>query len=497
MRRIYRVGFGGCILGVAFACSGDPKVSNKGNSFPSGSNGGSSGAGKSGSGSGGSGNSKGNVVVVGGSTQRGESPQSNTGDGTDVPVIPTLPDASFDYDPAGTNDRDACAVVNVEASPVKRPIDIIISVDNSGSMSGEISAVQSRINQDFSAIIAAADVDYRVIMVSRYGKVGSAVGSSDHPICIRSPLGGHNCSNPNKQKLANNPPIFYHYSADIESRDMWCRLLDGYSNPDESGGTRTNKQPHYPWPTVFPNGYRTTLREGSFKIILAISDDRNRCKLASINGADFNDESDDNGLTAAQDFDRVLRTLAPNHFGAYDPQAPNRGRNYRYYAIVGLEPRADNPATPDDERRIPFGPDEPLVTNNCSGGENVGWGHQQLAILTGGLRYSNCLNDDFDAMFRAVAQGVIDGSLTACEYDVPVPEKGVVDLAKTTVTYLPGGSAPGVLLPRVANPSACGNSDGFYFNGAGDKLFLCPSSCATIRDNAKAKINLSFGCLGS
>jgi hypothetical protein len=400
---------------------------------------------------------------------------------------------------SGTGNQDSCAVVKGEATLVKKPIDIIISIDNSSSMSGEIQAVQDRINQDFSAIIQEADVDYRVIMVSRYGKVGTAIGPSDHPICISAPLGAGDCSSPNTQPLANNAPIFFHYSADIESKDMWCILLEGYGHPDERGATRSNGQPHYPWTPLFPDGYSELLREEAFKVILGISDDRIDCNPPAYNGVnvDFDDNNDENARKAAADFDRVIRALAPNQFGPYDQNDPDAGRNYRYYAIVGLAARANDPGTPEDERRIPFGPDEGVVSSKCSGASDAGRGHQYLAKLTGGLRYSNCLNDDFDAIFHAIAEGVIEGSKASCEYDVPVPEGGIVDLSETKVTYVPGDGGPEVKLTRVNDEAACSGGAGFYFNESADKLFLCPSSCATVQGDDRAKLNIDFGCLGS
>ena len=498
MRRIHQYWLSGSILGIVFACSGDPEVGK--DSDVKGANGGSSGEGQGGSKQ----SSGGSVNVSGGSSNNngGENSDPNGDAGSEGQSIPDagLPDVSFEYDPEGTGDEDACAVVKGEATLVKKPIDIIISIDNSSSMSGEISAVQARINEDFATIIEDADVDYRVIMVSRYGKVGTTIGSSEHPICISAPLGAGTCTSPNTQALANNAPTFFHYSADIESKDMWCRLLDGYGHTDESGDTRTSSQPHYPWTALFPNGYGVELREEAFKVILGISDDRIDCNPPDYNGVnvDFDDTSEANGLKAAQDFDHVLRALAPNQFGAYDANDPAAGRNYRYYAIVGLLARSDDAGTPDvDERRVPFTADEAIVGTKCSGASNAGLGHQQLAKLTGGLRYSNCLNDDFDAIFNAIAEGVIEGSKTSCEYDVPVPEGGIVDLDETKVTYVPGDGGADVKLTRVANEAACSGGAGFYFNETLEKLFLCPSSCTTVQDDDEAKLNIDFGCLGS
>ncbi len=46
-------------------------------------------------------------------------------------------------------------------------------IDNSGSMSAEIKGVQDNINKNFAQIIESSGIDYRVIMLSRFGKYTS------------------------------------------------------------------------------------------------------------------------------------------------------------------------------------------------------------------------------------------------------------------------------------------------------------------------------------
>src|SRR5262245_44502082 len=87
---------------------------------------------------------------------------------------------------AGSRD-DSCATIGPTAQPSHRPIDVIFVVDNSPSMSDEIAEIEARINRDFAGIIAASGLDYRVVLVSRYGKAGSAVGNSANPICVQAP----------------------------------------------------------------------------------------------------------------------------------------------------------------------------------------------------------------------------------------------------------------------------------------------------------------------
>lgn len=500
---------GGALVGIVYACGGSPETSDD-NDFGPGNSGGSAsgGDGQGASSNGGTlnvgNNGSGASSASGGDDGAGAN--GSAGDNGGILDAGYPDDVTFEYDASGTGQQDACAAVVGEATLVKKPMDIIISIDNSGSMAGEIAAVQDRINTDFAQIIEDSGIDYRVIMVTRYGDIDNDIGSSNFPVCIGSPLGPDDCSDPDAEPVGwtvVNPPRFYHYSADIESTDMWCRLLAGYNSPDENGGTRVDGEPHYPWPVFAPNGYQDWLREEAFKVFIAISDDQIDCNPAGDPDFDDDPDNDDNdengeGLAEAEEFDQVLRTLAPEHFGAYDALDPDANRNYRYYAIVGMVPRAD----PD--QTVPWEPTDPIQEDVCTGpgggdanGVAPGFGHQHLAILTGGLRYSNCLNDDFDAMFNAVAEGIVEGAQASCEYDVPIPDEGIVNLEETEVEYEPGGGGNAVALPQVDDETACGSGDGFYFSAGGEKLFLCPTTCSTVQADADATVNIDFGCLGS
>src|SRR5690606_35531842 len=129
----------------------------------------------------------------------------------------------------------ACVGGSTAATRIRRPVDIIFVIDNSGSMEEEIGQVEQRINEDFADIIEQSGLDYRVIMVSRYGDLDHPFGGgggTNYPICIGSPLGGTECLDPD-----NEAPVpgqrFLHYSARVGSNDALCLLLDGFSAPDE------------------------------------------------------------------------------------------------------------------------------------------------------------------------------------------------------------------------------------------------------------------------
>ena len=73
-----------------------------------------------------------------------------------------------------------------------RAVDIVFIIDQSGSMSQEISSVKAYLNQ-FSSYIAGVKIDYRVIMLAKRG-------TSTYYICIPPPLGGANCADNTRYK---------------------------------------------------------------------------------------------------------------------------------------------------------------------------------------------------------------------------------------------------------------------------------------------------------
>jgi hypothetical protein len=116
--------------------------------------------------------------------------------------------------------------------------------------------------------------------------------------------------------------------------------------------------------------------------------------------------------------------------------------------------------------------------------------------MTGGLRYPSCYTDNFNGIFNAIAEGVIEGAKASCVYDVPDPSHGIVDFDQTKVSYKPGSGASVPLLRR-SNESACGTDTGFYFSSDHAEIHLCPSTCTTVQADPQAKVSIDFGCLGS
>lgn len=372
---------------------------------------------------------------------------------------------------AGECGEPSCGGGSSVATLKKKPVDIIFVIDNSGSMQGEIAQVQQRINEDFAQIIEDSGVDYRVIMVSRYGDLSTSVGNSDYPICVSSPLGGHNCSNPIHQGVAHNPPHFYHFSTDVGSRDGLCRLLQGYSNADELASD------YRAWTPVAPTGYRELLRADARKAFVVITDDRVSCSYGGYSFNDYNTVSGGHNVAAA--FDAALLALSPEQFGTAAE------RNYVFHSIVAMSEYS--PAT------SPWPASEPVQTGECwPGAQAPGTGYQGLSVLTGGLRYPTCRNSDFNAIFQAVAEEVVEGATVSCSVDLE--DQGSADPDDTTVRFVPGGSVNPITFSRVAGSGAC--VDNSYYYEDADTITLCPTTCSMVQADLSGSLAVEVGCNG-
>lgn len=369
---------------------------------------------------------------------------------------------------------DECEGITEFPKQLHAPVDIVFVIDNSASMGGEIEQVQARINDDLTQILELEEVDYRVIMISRYGDVNQSVGESDHPICIHAPLGANDCTEAANQTLVQNPPSFYHYSADIRSREPWCDLLDGFDTPDELKRAGDDDRP---WSSVAPIGWRQFLREDAFKHFVVISDDDSSCRRRNWSFDDGNEVLA--GQNAAIDFDTALLELSPRQFGT------NEKRNYKFHSIVGL-PEYEDPLAP-------WPADAPIQTGTCGrGSDGPGTGFQALSVLTGGLRYPSCNNENFDAVFRALAETVLRGSF-ACEWKVPEVEDFSPD--KVNVRWTDSSGVPQVIV-NVMGKNDC-KDGGWYYDDPDDPqtVIACPSTCELFRSDAMSRVDLLFGCV--
>jgi hypothetical protein len=402
--------------------------------------------------------STGNTAGTGGS---GGVAATTTGTGT--PSSSSTGDFMFDAGPsdAPLDPDSACASQSASATLTKKPVDVIIVIDNSGSMTQEIQGVQQNINQNFATIIENSGLDYRVILVSRHG---SATGAQS--VCIEAPLSGiaaGGCAPPPAQPV-NNPPKFFHYSTEIASRNSWCKILSTFSTPDEFN--------------VAPMGWQEWLRPDSFKTFIEITDDGVGC---TYNGKTYSDANTvAGGTTVAPKFDADLLALSPAQFGDLNQ------RNYAFYSIVALA--FNTPATK------PYAPTDPVTAGKCPTAANPGTGHQALSVLTGALRFPICDTTSYDVLFQAIAEGVIQGAKVVCDFPVPdAPPGKTIDLTTVEVAYTPGGMGAVSTFAQVKDHASCAPSSFYIDSGT---IHLCPETCGVVQLDPSAKIDVLFGCGG-
>src|SRR5919106_4043945 len=120
---------------------------------------------------------------------------------------------------------EVCRSVGPDAPPAPRLVDIIFVIDNSVLMTEEIVSVQDNINAHFADLLDQSGVDYRVILVSEYGR------AADERVCIQAPLGGSPTCEP-PPIIPMNGERFFHYDQQITDRDALGRLYLIYDAPD-------------------------------------------------------------------------------------------------------------------------------------------------------------------------------------------------------------------------------------------------------------------------
>ena len=246
-------------------------------------------------------------------------------------------------------------------------LDILVVVDNSGSMSPVILSLEDELFDHLVGPLIAFGIDIRVVVISRHGD------NSSQSICFEEPLsnvpvGG--CSNP--PGLPGITDDFKHYSVEVSSHNAWCLLMSTFdgTTPDEFG--------------LAPTGWVDWLRDGALRLILVVTDDGVTC------GAYDDGDSIPGGLAAATAIDSDLLALSPLHFGSM------AHRKYIVHSLVGLEAFA----VPSE----PWPPSAPVTVTECVPAVSAGTGHQTMSVLTRGLRFSVCMTTEFDLFLEAVEQ---------------------------------------------------------------------------------------------
>jgi hypothetical protein len=350
---------------------------------------------------------------------------------------------------------DACVKSQVQAQLIKQAVDIIVLLDNSGSMEDEAAAVEANINVNFASVLASSEVDYRVILISRHrrdDRDDSEEASTS--ICVQAPLSGlASCDSAPEPVFSDR---FYQYSTKIESDDSFDVALDTYEPPFEDED-REDKFDNA------PQGWSEWLRPGAKKVFLEVTDD---------------DED-----MAIDRFIEQLQQLAPQHFGS-DPAHPS----FVFHSIVGLAEK--------DPPTAAWLPEEPVTQQKCTGNDgdvtSAGETYQELSRLTGGLRFPLCQFDAYDVVFQRIAQDVVLTRNVACDFPIPPPPPGLeLNLDNIAISYSSGSAGTTAQLGQAPSADAC-QDNAFYI--AGGRVNLCPGSCASIRSDPLAAVSVLFTC---
>lgn len=363
----------------------------------------------------------------------------------------------------GLDENSACAKQEAEATLTMSPVDIVVAIDNSGSMTESIGGVQNNINENFAKILENSGIDYRVVLVAKHGKY-----TSGQSVCIEAPLSGipkGGCANPPAKPV--NGARFFHYSQEVSSHDALCQLLRTYSLADEH--------------LLAPNGWKEWLRPEALKLFLVVTDDSASCTFG---GKSYSDggTSPTKAEQVAKDFDAALLALDPAQFG--DAMT----RRYRFHGIVAIADKDPmNPA-------LPWPPADPLNVSKCGDNPNPGLGYQALARLTEGLRFPICSQNYYDAIFQELAKGVISGAAIECSFPIPDPPPGqMIDPETVVVEFTPSDASPAQSFTQVKSEADCGPGK-FYLTG--DAIQLCKDTCETVGKDKAGKIKVLFGCVG-
>lgn len=349
----------------------------------------------------------------------------------------------------------SCAADEAKAMLTSSPIDIILVLDNSGSMEEEMGAAEQNINVNFASILNTAGVDYRVILLSRHRvEDRSASESASTSICVSQPLSGLATCPAEKPVFSER---FYQYGEKVESHDALDWIIDAYNTPDKK-----NK--------MAPMGYQAWLREGAKKVMVVMTDD------------DESTDTDETPLTV-QSFLQGLVALSPTHFGS-DATKPN----IVFHSIIGVKEKATATEA--------YAPTEPVQTALCTTNgavvENAGPTYQELSRLTGGLRFPICQFPGYDAVFRAIANDVIVKADLTCDFAIPAPPVGKdLELDNIAVNHVKGDGSGNAQLQQIVDKSKC-SADYFYIEN--DRVWLCPAACEGVKSDLGGSISVLFTC---
>lgn len=115
--------------------------------------------------------------------------------------------------------------------------------------------------------------------------------------------------------------------------------------------------------------------------------------------------------------------------------------------------------------------------------------------VAGGTKAAYDITNDVNE-FSAKMEDIRSEAL-GCEYAIPPPPDGkALDPDKVNFSYTPKGLGTSKVLLRADDLADCNSKPGWYYdnNLVPTKVILCPASCITVQADAKAKVEVLFGC---
>jgi hypothetical protein len=325
-----------------------------------------------------------------------------------------------------------CSETSANADSAILPADIIVVVDNSGSMTDEATFVQDSM-VDFVTAITMSGIDAHVILIS-------SDSNDDQGICVPAPVGSGSC--PNDENLPN----FRHVVQEVGSSNSLQLITSTY------------------------NQWSSSLRPDATKSIVVISDD-------------------DSGITSGA-FDAALLAMDPTFAGykfdaivaPYDLSGAvcfpcvTSGNCMSCDPCCGLDTQLGIACTalPADEGTV----------------------YKELVTNTGGVLGNLCTQDFLPVFQDVATAVVTASQVPCIYSIPEPPNNEMIDLGKVNVDYTLTALGVPTTIPNVADQSACTASGGWYYNPPTNptQVVLCQATCEIVQSSDEAEVAVKFGC---
>lgn len=334
---------------------------------------------------------------------------------------------------SGANVGGGCAESVSEAMEGMLPADIIIAVDNSGSMEEEASEVQASMN-DFASIITASNIDAHIVMIS-------ATSEHQSGICVPVPLGSGSCP------ADDNLPVYRHVQQEVASSNSLELILSTYDQ------------------------WKDALRPGASRTIAVITDD--------------------NSAMSASAFTTALLQLDPSFQGfKFDAIVAPYELTLPFVCIncTQADCHLCDPCCGPNSDPFPACIDLPAEEGTV---------YKDLVQQTAGVLGDLCTQDFqpvFQDMATAV---VGTAQIACVYDIPDPGGGQTIDVNRVNVDFVPSEGAPAETIFHVPGGKAdCGPNGGWYYDDPANptQIIFCDATCAKVQASAAGRVTVTFGC---